>query len=152
MISPSVIVQTFLFFTSLLDIARVRTQWLLNDNAAPAALLTAALVVRISILLLESRKKWQVNLSTTTKNGAAAFSPRETCGIFGHTLLLWLNPLFALGYKRDLSVDDLPPLDSDLDSRLLTDRLLNTWADGMLNLTLKTTSLRSESPRGFLLF
>lgn len=126
---PSWTIQTSLLFTSFLDIARVRTQWLLgNKNVVPAALVTLTLCLKAVALLLESQRK--PSLLMTRSYGVIA--PIETCGIFGRALLLWLNPLFTMGYKQDLTVDELFALDSDLSGQLLTDRLAKTWGRGTL--------------------
>jgi ATP-binding cassette subfamily C (CFTR/MRP) protein 1 len=123
-LAPSFIVQTFLFSTTILDIARVRTQWLLPSNVLAASLLTVSLIVKLILLSLESFGKWGLIVNEKT-------SPTvETYGIFGRSLLLWLNPLMTLGYRKSLALEDLSPLEADLDSRLLTYRLASVWNTG----------------------
>jgi ATP-binding cassette subfamily C (CFTR/MRP) protein 1 len=119
---PSLVIQNYLFFTCLVDLVRVRTQWLLNDNTTVASLVTVTFILKLILLGLESREKWPFSDRAGTSIPAL-----DRCGIFGRTLMLWLNPLFMLGYSRDLTMDDLYPLEDDLDGAELTDRLAERW-------------------------
>lgn len=123
---PSLVIQAYLFFTSFADLARVRTQWLLNGNATLASLVTVTLVLKLAILALESVDKYPHR-----RNREHATSPLERCGLFGRSLLLWLIPLLRLGYVKDLGVDDLFPLDGDIKGELLTNRLAEKWSTSM---------------------
>ncbi|KAH8682522.1 P-loop containing nucleoside triphosphate hydrolase protein [Xylariales sp. PMI_506] len=122
-IPPSLVIQAFLFFTSLLDVVRIRTQWLLvQKSSVIPSLVSVALALKLVLLGLESIPK----LAFSGKAGSRV-PPLETAGIFGHSLLLWVNPLLRIGYSRDLTLADLFPLEEDLDGRLLTDRLARVW-------------------------
>ncbi|KAL1890953.1 hypothetical protein Sste5346_007950 [Sporothrix stenoceras] len=54
-------------------------------------------------------------------------SPEEIQGVFGDTFFTWLNPLFFQGYKRNLTMDDLYPVDDGLRGQTLYDRLQSHW-------------------------
>jgi ATP-binding cassette, subfamily C (CFTR/MRP), member 1 len=123
---PSILVQLFLSTTILLDLPRVRTQWLLKGNSTVASLLTVALVIRVVIVTLESLQKWE-----TGGDLPAGASPEMMQGLFGHTFMWWLNPLFQIGYKRDICMDDLHQLDHGLQGEPLGDRLLRSWDKGL---------------------
>ncbi|KAK9786665.1 hypothetical protein SCARD494_11156 [Seiridium cardinale] len=119
---PSLVAQSYLFFTALLDLARVRSQWLVDDNNIVASIVTATFVLKLAILAVESIEKHPY---TSAKGDDVP--PLERCGIFGHALLLWLNPLFMLGYRQDLAIDNLFPLDHDLRGSHLEKRLERRW-------------------------
>ncbi|KAI0126691.1 P-loop containing nucleoside triphosphate hydrolase protein [Xylariales sp. AK1849] len=121
-VRPSLVIQTYLFFTSVVDVARVRTQWLLSGNRLVASLVTITLALKIGLLVLESLEKWRFS-----NRAEAEIPPLERCGIFGRSLMLWLNPLFKLGYNQDLTTNDLFPLDEDLNGEILTNRLIQRW-------------------------
>jgi ATP-binding cassette, subfamily C (CFTR/MRP), member 1 len=123
---PSLVIQAYLFFTSLLDLARVRSQWLLDQNNVIAALVTVTLALKLILLAFESSRKY-----THSNVKQSNVSPLERCGMFGRTLLLWVNPLLVLGYRQNLDIDDLFPLDYDLAGAQLADRLQARWAKSM---------------------
>jgi len=128
---PSVLIQLFLVTTVFLDLPRIRTQWLINNNSNIASLLTVSLLIRVVIVALESLRKWEVGIDPPT--GAS----REMMqGLFGHTFMWWLNPLFQIGYKRDIRMDDLDELDGGLRGEALGDRLLRVWDKGWKSSTL----------------
>lgn len=123
---PSLVIQTYLLFTAFLDIARVRTQWLLDQADIVPSLVTVTLALKLGLLVLES-----VNKARFLKEEKPALPPLERTGIFGRALLIWLNPMFLLGYSKDLTVDDLFPLDSDLNGGYLTKSLTEEWKKGI---------------------
>ncbi|KAK3353395.1 ABC transporter [Lasiosphaeria hispida] len=119
---PSTVLQCFCVSTILLDLPRVRTQWLLDDNSAVAPVFTATFVLRIVLLTLESLPKWKHTTISTED-----VPPEMRQGILGQTFFWWLKPLFLEGYKRDLSMEDLHPVDGDLTGSVLRTKLLRSW-------------------------
>lgn len=103
----------------------MRTQWLLTDNGTIASLFLVTLLLRAVLLALESLQKWRDD--ATLPDGVS----REMMqGIFAHTFLWWLNPLFKIGYKRDITMDDLFETDRGLKGDVLGARLLRCWEKG----------------------
>ncbi|KAF3013497.1 hypothetical protein E8E14_005834 [Neopestalotiopsis sp. 37M] len=113
--------QSYFFFTALLDLARVRTQWLFENNTITASLMTVALLLKLVILALESIPKYHHVREKSTA------TPLERSGMFGRALLSWLNPLLFTGYKKNLALEDLYALDYDLKSDDLTLQFQKTW-------------------------
>ena len=124
-IRPSAILQLFYFMTILVDLPRIRTQWLLDGNTIAAALVTVIFVLRLPLLWLESVQKWHHSNIPAEK-----IPPEERQGIFGRTFFWWLNPLFLEGYHRDLTMDDLFAIDDGLKGTILYNRLLKSWNGG----------------------
>ncbi len=122
---PSAIIQSFFLFTILLDVPRLRTAWLLDDNYVAACLFTASFSLRVLLLVLESFQKWK--RATVPPDSIA---PEERQGIFGRISFWWLMPMFFEGYRRDLSMDDLFAIDDDLKGPILYERLLQSWNSG----------------------
>jgi ATP-binding cassette, subfamily C (CFTR/MRP), member 1 len=116
--------QIYFFFTALLDLARVRTQWLIENNTITASLMTVALLLKLVILALESIPKYHHVREKSTA------TPLERSGMFGRALLSWLNPLLFTGYKKNLALEDLYALDHDLKSHDLTLQFQKTWNRG----------------------
>jgi ATP-binding cassette, subfamily C (CFTR/MRP), member 1 len=119
------VLQFFFFITILLDLPRVRTQWLLDDNTIVAAVFTITFVLRVPLLFIESAQKWRY--ATTP---GEEIPPEERQGIFGRTFFWWLNPLFKEGYSKNLTMDDLYAIDDEIKGSVLYERLRKSWNSG----------------------
>lgn len=117
-VAPSSVLQTYFGTVILLDIARVRTLWLIND-LAPAMLLSFILGFELLVFALESCRK--TNLLAITA------SAEERSGLWERALFSWLLSMLLKGYSNTLSLMSLPTIDSKLDSIALHDRLLSYW-------------------------
>ena len=118
---PSILLNSYLFLTILLDIAQVRTLWLASvtqDEFTITRVNTAALVLKGAIAFIESRHK-----NRWVKLDLKHHSPEETTGIYGLGAYVWLNRLFLAGYSKVLRVEDLYPLDTSMKAEALETRL-----------------------------
>lgn len=122
---PCKIIQAFLLLTTLLDLARVRTQWLLPDNMAIATILSITFGSRILWLILESVPKHKYGVLVGSDEDV---SPEELNGIISRSLFWWINPLLILGYNKDLSMDDLYPVDDALSGPTTFERMHKAWS------------------------
>ncbi|PWY83785.1 P-loop containing nucleoside triphosphate hydrolase protein [Aspergillus sclerotioniger CBS 115572] len=116
---PSVLLNSYLFLTLLLDAAQTRT-FFLSSNDKPelaySSIFSATLALKIGILLLEAKQKTRWVSWDEKKH-----SPEETSGIFSLGVFFWLNKMFLMGYSKVLTIDDLYPLDSAFDSKAIHD-------------------------------
>ncbi|TGO14038.1 hypothetical protein BTUL_0059g00230 [Botrytis tulipae] len=115
---PSVVLNSYLFFTLLLDAAQARTLFLSSDKSGLvySSVFITALALKCIILLLESRQKYK-SVNWNQKE----HSPEETSGIFSLGVFFWLNKMFLMGYNKVLAIEDLYPLDSSFDAKSLHD-------------------------------
>ncbi|KAI8265875.1 ABC transporter [Colletotrichum sp. SAR11_239] len=122
--APSAVLQTFLLVTIMIDAARLPREWTYayNGGLAVANLLTVQLVIKAFLLAAESASKPAFITIPATKA-----TREELSGIFGRSLSLWLNPLFKLGWKKDLVTEDLEPVDEALSGERLLERLSTAW-------------------------
>ncbi|KAL6871928.1 P-loop containing nucleoside triphosphate hydrolase protein [Trichoderma novae-zelandiae] len=116
---PSTVLDLYLSLSSLLNIARTRTLWLLAAGTPVAILMTVNLSLTLFALVLES-----IEERKRLSNG----SPEEFSGIWTRISFSWLLPLLKKGYAKVLSQDDLPNIDTRLQSRLLRRQLVTTWS------------------------
>jgi ATP-binding cassette subfamily C (CFTR/MRP) protein 1 len=96
--------------------------WLTQDAAVVPSIFTAALCIIVILLLLE--------LNFGSQAGErAGYTPslEETRGIGNRSLFLWLLPLFRMGYKKKLSLEDLNSVDEELSAQRLRPRLERKW-------------------------
>ncbi|KAH8673178.1 putative ABC multidrug transporter [Ilyonectria robusta] len=114
---PSVLLNSYLFLTLLLDATQARTLFLSSGDKPEltySSLFSAAIAVKVGILVLEAQRK-----SRWVSWDDKEHSPEETSGIFSLGVFFWLNKLFLEGYNKILTIKDLYPLDSTLDGRSL---------------------------------
>ncbi|KAL7934474.1 P-loop containing nucleoside triphosphate hydrolase protein [Trichoderma chlorosporum] len=116
---PSTVLDLYLSLSSLLNIARTRTLWLLAAGSPVPILMTVNLSLTLFALLLESIEE---------RKRLSSGSPEEFNGVWARISFSWLMPLLKSGYDKVLSQDDLPNLDTRLQSRLLRRQLITTWS------------------------
>ncbi|KAF6824602.1 Multidrug resistance-associated protein 1-like protein 5 [Colletotrichum musicola] len=126
--APSALIQVFLLATIILDAVRAWSEWLVTrtrgNHRVTAALLTAQVAVKVVLLVLESKKKPGFITIPATE-----ISREEQSGIFGRSLSLWINPLLRLGYKKDLELEDLEPVNDVLSGKEGFARLVLAWGE-----------------------
>lgn len=116
---PSVLLNSYLFLTLLLDAAQARTLFLSSEQKPEvtySAIFSAAIALKAGILLLEAQRK-----SRWVSWDEKEHSPEETSGIFSLGIFSWLNKMFLEGYRKILTIKDLYPLDSTLNGKDLHD-------------------------------
>ncbi|KAJ6005636.1 hypothetical protein N7451_003580 [Penicillium sp. IBT 35674x] len=114
---PSILLNTYLFITLLLDAAQARTLFLSSDDKPEltySSIFCASIALKTGILLLEAHQKTKWITWDMKKH-----SPEETSGIFSLGVFFWLNKMFFVGYKNILEIEDLYPLDSSFDAQAL---------------------------------
>ncbi|KAK2046745.1 ABC transporter [Colletotrichum somersetense] len=122
-LAPSALLQTFLLVSVVLDAARVSGgAWYAGGISDEWRLVPIRLFVEVVLLFAESRAKPAVIAIP-----ARRASREEVAGIFGKGLALWVNPLLSLGWRKDLTVDDLEPLDEPLSGEKVLRRLSSAW-------------------------
>jgi hypothetical protein len=117
---PSVLLNSYLFLTLLLDAAQARTLFLSSVDKPEltySSIFSASIALKVIILLLEAQRK-----SGWVSWDEKEHSPEETSGIFSLGVFFWLNSLFLVGYKKILSIKDLYPLDTSLNSKSLHEK------------------------------
>lgn len=127
-VRPSSLLNTFLLATLVFDAAHARTLWLgatATFGHAIALEAIVALSIKAVVLLLEATEK-RVLLKTPYRS-----YPREAVGgILNRSFFWWLNPLFFLGYRQVLEIDDLYALDKHLEAARLQRSLQSAWTRG----------------------
>jgi hypothetical protein len=128
-IRPSFLITGFLLATLLSDIARVRTQWVLQNHVALAGILTASVAVKLTMLVLEAWEK---------RSGLArlgyTFSRESTSGLLSRASFWWLNSLLRLGSHIILTQDKLPGVHERLSSQRVATDIQRTWEAGSFSM------------------
>ncbi|KAF4624072.1 hypothetical protein G7Y89_g14101 [Cudoniella acicularis] len=121
---PSALINVYLLLSILFDAVQTRSLWLKNAGTAIPALYTTSLVLKASILGLESAEKDRYLLPEPGKDR----SPEETSGIFSQSVLLWLRRILAEGRRRIISPKDLYALEPELETKRLSEAFWQTWS------------------------
>ncbi|KZL81674.1 abc transporter [Colletotrichum incanum] len=136
-IKPSFIPFAYLFLCVLLDLPRCRTLWMSEPAATAPALFTVSLALRFLMLAHESAGKRRILLPDYR-----AYAKSATASTLSRSTFFWLRSLFIGGYKRNIALRDLDPLEPGLESEPLYRSYRNAWekvpdktAGGVLYLT-----------------
>lgn len=119
---PSFVINTYLFFATLLDLAQTRTLWLISGNKILASVFTTCVAFNMVIMFLESIEK-----RSFLRDPYSNYPPERLSGIFNRSVFWWLNSLLVKGYRRMLDLDDLFQTDEDLSSHKLQFRMRSSW-------------------------
>lgn len=121
-IRPSFLASAYLFVTLLLDLARVRTAWLLPGHQAYSTYLSVSLAVKVLLLILNNieKRKWFV---PTEKD----HSIESVSGPFSRGLFTWLNGLLWKGHSVLLTGDVLPNVNEKILSSEVATRFTDSW-------------------------
>jgi hypothetical protein len=90
------------------------------DSRVPAAA-TALVALTFTALLLES---FEIKTGFREKIPGTA---EQKSGFWSRTCFAWLTSTFRTGYAKVMSIDDLPPLDMQLESHKLHEQLVSSW-------------------------
>lgn len=121
-IRPSLVLNTYLFFSLLFDITQARTLYLLQDDASKASVFSSTLGIKVVLLLLEAQGK-----TSYLREPYRNLSPETTSGIWSQSSFWWLNDLIITGFWKLLSINDLYELDVELRSEKLCEAMHIAW-------------------------
>ncbi|KAF5718710.1 multidrug resistance-associated 1 [Fusarium mundagurra] len=139
-IRPADLAVVFLLLSLGLDMA-VTLQEGLGDLFIPAT----KIALELLLVVTESRSKQRI-----LKSPYSSQAPEELAGILSRTFFWWINPILALGNKKILSGDDIPPIDHLLTSEKLRRDGLKAWdqrARPVTKLTLPICLVNSMLPQ-----
>jgi hypothetical protein len=119
---PSSFLNVFFAVSLLLDVALLRTLWLVPVNAAIPAVFTAAFVLKGILVVAEGWSKAPYLVS-----GSGVHSPEVTAGLYARAVFVWVAPLLLTGSRKLLRPMDLFELDEDMGSAGLIGRFWRHW-------------------------
>ncbi|KAK4224171.1 P-loop containing nucleoside triphosphate hydrolase protein [Podospora fimiseda] len=123
--SPSFTIQLYLLLTTLLDVVRVRTLWLMPGSAHTALAVTeaATLAFKIILGLVEAARKDQLVLKSLKEQ----YTKEQLSGLYGRSLFFWLASTLWNGFNRFLVPSDLSGPRDDASAEVLRLRFRDQW-------------------------
>lgn len=121
-VRPSSLLSIYLFFSTIFDAVQVRTLFIRHYPSSLGALSAATVALKLLLLALEAQNK-----RSYLKEPLIAIPPESTSGVLARTVFWWLNRLFVVGFRKLLTLEDLFPTDSDLDSGCLRRKIGRAW-------------------------
>lgn len=121
-IRPSPIINGYILLTLVFDLSRVRTLFLDSNSRSITGIFCSMISIKVMVLFAEAIEKRRILLSPYRE-----LSPEETSGIYSKSVFFWLNQLMTSGFHRVLQNHDLYPIDSDMTSQVLQQRMKNAW-------------------------
>ncbi|KAG5784249.1 hypothetical protein H9Q73_002081 [Fusarium xylarioides] len=119
---PSSLLSLFLAVSLLLDVALLRTLWLVPMDAAIPAVFTAAFALKAIIVVLEGWSKAPYLVA-----GSGPHSPEVTAGLYARAVFAWVTPLLLTGFRKLLQPMDLFELDEEMGTAGLIDGFWKHW-------------------------
>ncbi|KAL1975277.1 hypothetical protein VTN31DRAFT_3669 [Thermomyces dupontii] len=129
-IHPSFLLNVYLFFSLLFDIARARTLWLRETGTVGryiAVIFTVSVAIKAILVILEAIEKRRI-----LRPQYKPCPPEATGNIYNRGFFWWLNSLFRRGFSNLLRVDDLFTLDKKLLSDHVHERMEAAWSKGRI--------------------
>jgi ATP-binding cassette, subfamily C (CFTR/MRP), member 1 len=120
-IRPSSLISIYLLASILADSVQIRTLYIRKYIPSIARLLVSSATGKTLLLLVESLPK------TSYLRAIEPYGLEEIIGVFGRSVLWWLNSLFLTGSRKVLCLSDLFPLDRQLRSKELKSRMIQHW-------------------------
>jgi ATP-binding cassette subfamily C (CFTR/MRP) protein 1 len=121
---------TYLLAVILGDCVLMRTLYIRDYIPKIGPVVSAATACKIVLLLLESWPK-----TKNLKPSDEPYGPVDVASPINRAFLFWLNKLLRHGYGNILSLNDLYPLDQDLNSQRLRVRMQHFWDKCMFQKT-----------------
>jgi ATP-binding cassette, subfamily C (CFTR/MRP), member 1 len=106
---PSLILNVYLLFSTIFDVVRARTLWLIGSDLTLSIMFTLSTSLKAILLVLESKEKRRHLL-----HNIVGYVAENTSGIYSKIFFWWLNPLFLKGFKSTVSANDLSLVSTQL--------------------------------------
>jgi ATP-binding cassette subfamily C (CFTR/MRP) protein 1 len=121
-VRPATLTSIYLLSSLVADFVLLRTLYLRDYVPNIAAVLATTASCRLVLFLLESWPK-----TSYLKLTDRPFGPVEVAGPISKAFLWWLNPILLLGNRQILDLSNMYPLDQDLYSDGLRERMAQSW-------------------------
>jgi ATP-binding cassette, subfamily C (CFTR/MRP), member 1 len=119
---PSTLLASYLSSTAVLDLAQARTLWLAWEVPLLPSTFSASIGLKILLLVLELQSKRSSFLPQHK-----SLPTESTSGIVNRSLLWWTTGLLKQGYRGQIELESLPPVDHELRSELLGEKMRQAW-------------------------
>ncbi|XP_044717675.1 ABC transporter domain-containing protein [Hirsutella rhossiliensis] len=119
---PSTFLSVYLSLTILVDMARVRTLFLLPYGGPIAGIFLASFLIKVAIFAFETCEKRSL-LRPDWQNT----SPEDLGGFYNRALFVWLNGVFRKGFRTLLTISSLTNLDEEMLKASNPTDLIERW-------------------------
>lgn len=119
---PSIVLNVYLFGSSLLDAVQLRTLWLAGLQSLAIAG-SVGLGTKLVLLVLEALPK----NAPSTAEPEATISREERAGIYSLRTFWWLNEILWLGRRQGLKLENLYSIDPGLKTARYSSQLAESW-------------------------
>lgn len=123
-VRSSAIVSVYLFLALAVNAVKSRSYFLRSGLAANGALAAATCSIILLLLILQELPKTKLLLDSELK---ATLGGEAASGFWTRSFLLYLNPMFLIGYSSILQMKHLSNLGPELRSKLVHARLSRYW-------------------------
>lgn len=111
-----------------LDAARARSFSMRLGLEVASGLMGTVTALKFTLVVL-----FEFTKQLTPELEARKLAQELTCGYLNRTFMAWINTLLVLGFRRNLTLDDLNSLDDTYSTRQLDQEFTKIWDKGKLS-------------------
>lgn len=123
-LQPSTFLSVFLTITALFDITMTRSYFRRTGLDTIGALQISVVALKVVLVIFEELPKRGLFV---TENLRASVAAETVAGFWNRSVFGWLNSLLLFGYRKELTMDNLPNIDQDFNSMQLYDQFWPNW-------------------------
>ncbi|OAA64056.1 Vacuolar metal resistance and drug detoxification protein [Cordyceps fumosorosea ARSEF 2679] len=123
-VQSSALLSVFLSITMLFDITMARSYYMRGGMGTIAALQVAIASLKLALAVLEEIPKRDLLCSDHIRDAAG---PEQNIGFWNRSMMIWVTRLVVEGARKNLRVEDLPPIGHEYSSEQLFDRFTPFW-------------------------
>ena len=129
-VSPSTILTLYLAFSIIFDGIQLGLLYVARNLCTLSTITLFIFIARLVLLYLEAQNKTLI-----LREHYVHLAPEEKAGFFSTSCFWWVNGIIALGYSKILSIHDMPPLPSYLDTMKMREAMQRKWDKRSMSLS-----------------
>lgn len=125
---PSTFLSVYLALAALFDMVKARSYFIRSGYGAVGGVAIALVILNSALVALEEVSKARL---IKPEHCRKPFGKEAVSGFWNRSLFFWLNPTLILGFKKDITINELPDPGPEFDSERLHERFEPNWDKGM---------------------
>lgn len=144
-LKTSTFLSIYLAMAALFDIVRARSYFIRPDLGAIGGISVALVILKLVLVALEEVSKARLIKSEYLRK---PLGKEFISGFWNRSLFIWLNSTLIMGFKKDITINELPDPGPEFDSEHLHERFEPNWEKGT---SANKASIDTVPPRPWLM-
>lgn len=126
---PSAFLSVFLTVTAFFDITMTRSYFRRSGLDTIAALQVSVVALKFALVILEEVSKRAL---LRAEHLRSSLSSETVAGFWNRTVFGWFTSIMIFGFRNELTIDNLPNIEEEFDTKVLYRRFQPQWNQGMM--------------------